>query len=97
MNQKTLFKLEYDKIIALLEKEATSFRGGQLCRRLKPMTDLHKINIYQEQTAAAYTRIVTKRTYSRLVTLHRLKIHEASGRLVAHSAAQNFSVFPACL
>ena len=27
MNQKTLFKLEYDKIIALLEKEATSFRG----------------------------------------------------------------------
>lgn len=26
MNQKTLFKLEYDKIIALLEKEATSFR-----------------------------------------------------------------------
>ena len=28
MNQKTLFKLEYDKIIALLEKEATSFRGG---------------------------------------------------------------------
>ena len=60
MNQKTLFKLEYDKIIALLEKEATSFRGGQLCRRLKPMTDLHKINIYQEQTAAAYTRIVQK-------------------------------------
>lgn len=60
MNQKTLFKLEYDKIIALLEKEATSFRGGQLCRRLKPMTDLHKINTYQEQTAAAYTRIVQK-------------------------------------
>ena len=60
MNQKTLFKLEYDKIIALLEKEATSFRGEQLCRRLKPMTDLHKINTYQEQTAAAYTRIVQK-------------------------------------
>ena len=44
MNQKTLFKLEYDKIIALLEKEATSFRGGQLCRRLKPMTDINKIS-----------------------------------------------------
>ena len=51
MNQKTLFKLEYDKIIALLEKEATSFRGGQLCRRLKPMTDINKINTFQEQTA----------------------------------------------
>ena len=54
MNQKTLFKLEYDKIIALLEKEATSFRGGQLCRRLKPMTDINKINTFQEQTAAAF-------------------------------------------
>ena len=60
MNQKTLFKLEYDKIIALLEKEATSFRGGQLCRRLKPMTDINKINTFQEQTAAAFTRIVQK-------------------------------------
>ena len=60
MNQKTLFKLEYDKIIALLEKEATSFRGGQLCRRLKPMTDIDKINTYQEQTAAAFTRIIQK-------------------------------------
>ena len=60
MNQKTLFKLEYDKIIALLEKEATSFRGGQLCRRLKPMTDINIINTFQEQTAAAFTRIVQK-------------------------------------
>ena len=44
MNQKTLTKLEYDKIIALLEEEASSFRGRQLCRKLKPMTDLAKIN-----------------------------------------------------
>ena len=60
MNQKTLTKLEYDKIIALLEEEASSFRGRQLCRKLKPMTDLAKINTYQEQTAAAFTRIVRK-------------------------------------
>ena len=60
MNQKTLTKLEFDKIISLLEKEAGSFRGRQLCHRLKPMTDLEKINTYQEQTAAAYTRIVRK-------------------------------------
>ena len=60
MNQKTLTKLEYDKIIALLEEEASSFRGRQLCRKLKPMTDLEKINTYQEQTAAAFTRIVRK-------------------------------------
>ncbi len=60
MNQKTLTKLEFDKITALLEEEAGSFRGRQLCRRLKPMTDLGKINTYQDQTAAAFTRIVRK-------------------------------------
>ena len=60
MNQKTLTKLEFDKIISRLEEEAGSFRGRQLCRRLKPMTDLEKINTFQEQTAAAYTRIVKK-------------------------------------
>ena len=56
MNQKTLTKLEYDKIIVLLEEEASSFRGRQLCRRLKPMTDLDKINTFQEQTAASRNR-----------------------------------------
>lgn len=60
MNQKTLVKLEFDKIISRLEEEAGSFRGRQLCRRLKPITDLDKINTYQEQTAAAFTRIVRK-------------------------------------
>ena len=60
MNQKTLAKLEFDKIISLLEEEAGSFRGRQLCHRLKPMTNLEKINTFQEQTAAAFTRIVRK-------------------------------------
>ncbi len=60
MNQKTLTKLEYDKITALLEEQATSFRGRQLCRRLKPMTDMERINTAQEQTAAAFTRIIKK-------------------------------------
>ena len=60
MNQKTLAKLEFDKIISLLEEEAGSFRGRQLCHCLKPMTNLEKINTFQEQTAAAFTRIVRK-------------------------------------
>lgn len=60
MNQKTLTKLEYDKITALLEEQATSFRGRQLCRRLKPMTDVERINEAQEQTAAAFTRLIKK-------------------------------------
>lgn len=60
MNQKTLTKLEYHKIIAMLEEQASSFRGKQLCRRLRPMTDLERIDTAQEQTAAAFTRIVKK-------------------------------------
>ena len=60
MNNKTLVKLEFDKIIAILENEASSFRGKQLCQRLKPMTDLTKIDLLQEQTAAAFTRMIKK-------------------------------------
>ena len=60
MNNKTLNKLEYNKIIDLLEGHASSQKGKLLCHRLKPMTDLHSINLAQEQTAAAFTRIVKK-------------------------------------
>ncbi len=60
MNNKTLIKLEFDNIISMLENEASSFRGKQLCRRLKPVTDLTKIDLLQEQTAAAFTRIIKK-------------------------------------
>ncbi|GKH34635.1 endonuclease MutS2 [Muricomes sp. OA1] len=60
MNQKTLNKLEYNKIIAILEEQASSMRGRQLCRKLKPMTDLERINTCQEQTSAAFTRIIKK-------------------------------------
>lgn len=60
MNQKTLTKLEYHKIIAMLEEQASSFRGRQLCRKLKPMINLDKINTSQEQTAAAFTRLIKK-------------------------------------
>ena len=60
MNQKTFQKLEYYKIIDLLEAQASSFRGKQLCHKLKPMTSLEEIDTAQEQTAAAFTRIVKK-------------------------------------
>ena len=60
MNQKTLTKLEFDKILSLLEEEAGSFRGRQLCRRLKPMTSLGKLDALREQTDAACTRLCMK-------------------------------------
>lgn len=44
----------------LLTEEATTPGGEKKCRYLKPMTDLAKIETAQEQTAAAFTRIVKK-------------------------------------
>lgn len=60
MNKKTLAKLEYNKIIELLTDHASSFSGKELCRRLKPMTSLTDIQVAQEETGAAFTRIVKK-------------------------------------
>lgn len=60
MNEKTLTKLEYNKIIELLVDQASSESGKLRCRNLKPMTDLEEINIAHEQTSAAFSRIVKK-------------------------------------
>ena len=60
MNQKTLTKLEFDKIINLLVDAASSDTGKRRCLALKPMADLDEINTAQEQTAAAFSRIVKK-------------------------------------
>ncbi len=60
MNKKTLSKLEYNKIIELLTDQASSFSGKERCRKLRPMTVLPDITLAQQQTAAAFTRIVRK-------------------------------------
>lgn len=60
MNKKTLAKLEYNKIIEQLIEHASSFSGKELCRRLKPMTDISAIRSAQDETAATFTRIVKK-------------------------------------
>ena len=64
MNKKTLTKLEYNKIIELLTDQASSPAGKQKCKTLVPMFDLHELNLAQEQTAAAFTRIVKKERLS---------------------------------
>ena len=60
MNQKTNSKLEYDKILLLLTEHANSPKGKQRCDELQPLTDLEQITLAQEQTAAAFARIVRK-------------------------------------
>lgn len=64
MNRKALKTLEYDKIIHLLEAQATSDAGRTLCRELKPMTDLNEINRCQKETEDALNRIYRKGTIS---------------------------------
>ena len=60
MDSKTLRKLEYNKIISLLADHASSESGKQLCRLLLPQTELSAIEQMQEETAAAFTRIIKK-------------------------------------
>ena len=64
MNTKTRNKLEFNKIVDLLEEQASSFRGRQLCSNIKILKDIHEINLQQEQTAAAFTRLVKKGRFS---------------------------------
>ena len=90
MNKKTLQKLEFDKIIELLETHASSEIGKSYCRKLMPMTNISQIESAQEQTAAAFTRIVKKGylsfsgCYSPEESLKRLEIGAAlsSGELL---------------
>lgn len=58
MNEKALRILEYDKIIDMLTDKATSAPGKELCKVLKPMSDLAKIEEAQKQTADAFSRLV---------------------------------------
>ena len=60
MNQKTLNKLEYNKIIELLAQQATCPGGERACRALKPSADLTAIETAQAETEAAFSRIVRK-------------------------------------
>lgn len=59
MNQKALQILEYQKIISMLADKADSQPGKDLCSRLLPMTDPDEINLAQQQTADAFSRLVS--------------------------------------
>ncbi len=64
MNDKVLNTLEYYKIIDMLCSHATSATGRELCRNLKPSTDLAEIQLAQQQTSDALTRIFQKGSLS---------------------------------
>ncbi|MBQ1490951.1 MAG: endonuclease MutS2 [Blautia sp.] len=64
MNEKALKSLEYTKIISLLVDKASSPAGKNLCRGLLPLTDRAQIEIMQQQTADALSRLFRKGSIS---------------------------------
>ena len=60
MNEKVLKVLEYNKIIKMLEDKASSPMGKEMVMSLKPSCDLLEIDKAQEETAAAFSRIIAK-------------------------------------
>ena len=60
MNEKALRILEYTKIIERLTQKATSDLGRRQCARLKPMTDIEKIQHAQTETQDALSRLFQK-------------------------------------
>ncbi len=60
MNNKTLQKLEYNKIIELLVSHASSPGGIKRCQDLEPSIELTTIEGMQEQTSAAFSRLIKK-------------------------------------
>ncbi len=57
MNKKVLHTLEFDKVIEKLMGHATSDKGRDYARMLKPTADLDKIRDRQRETADALSRI----------------------------------------
>ena len=53
MNEKALRTLEYTKIIDRLTELAGSSIGKELCRNLKPSSDITEIEAAQKQTSDA--------------------------------------------
>ena len=64
MNEKALQTLEYHKIIDMLSECATCASGRELCRNLKPSGNLAEIQLAQQQTSDALTRIYQKGSLS---------------------------------
>ena len=64
MNEKALKTLEFYKIVEQLEAFATCSMGKNLCRALTPLTDLGKIELMQQETGDALSRIYQKGSLS---------------------------------
>ena len=60
MNKKVFNTLEYNKILERLAEYAACEETKRKCLRIKPLTDIEKINYLQETTADALSRLYKK-------------------------------------
>ena len=58
--EKSLHKLELDKVLALLADQACSPAGKEQCLKIEPLTDADEIRLLQKQTSAACRMITLK-------------------------------------
>lgn len=86
-------KLEYDKIIELLASHAGTDVGKEECKKLLPMTDLTQIEQAQEQTEAAFSRIVKK---GRLSCSGNRSVEESLKRLGIGASLQSAELLRIC-
>ena len=64
MNTKAFTTLEYDKIIQLLAEKASSDPGRNMCLALTPGSSLSQIQLRQQQTGNALSRLFKKGSVS---------------------------------
>ena len=57
MNKKSLYKLEYNKIIEKLTEHAGSFGGQERCRKLKPKTEISEIERMHKERTSIFWRL----------------------------------------
>ena len=58
--EKSLHKLELDKVLSLLADQACSPAGKEQCLKIQPLTDADEIRLLQKQTSAACRMITLK-------------------------------------
>ena len=64
MNEKTLKKLEYDKIMDILSKECSSSLGKELVEQLTPSRDLGVVAARQKETTEAREVLMMQPNFS---------------------------------
>ena len=68
LHEKSLLKLELDLVLSMLAECAGSAEGKAACLHIKPVSDIHEVQIMQDQTSAA-SDLCTRKGYPSFLDL----------------------------